>query len=338
MSTDSYKQQEKAESSPLPQEIEWVEMLRQTALFSQLDQSELYFIANHSDLVTYAPQELIYREASPATALYMVLTGSPEVYDSENRLIAQIEVGDIFGELELFSGEKYASTVMAGKDMCKILSFPKKNLEFADLMQKKPSLTAQILKSFLILLAQRTRKANELVKGRSPWVRELQNQVYIDKLSGIHNRAFFEEKLQEHFSKNLLFILAKPDNFKTINDNFGHEAGDKVIIFMARALAKFKNKDEILARFEGNAFTLLCPIRERFEAEDRAKTLKDYMENLSLKTILDDPDFRLSLSLGLGFAGIHASHPAELIERVSPLPLIGRAEGGSLILWPEDDV
>ena len=64
----------------------------------------------------------------------------------------------------------------------------------------------------------------------------MKNQVMKDALTGLFNRTFLEENfpsILESYGKPVSMVMIKPDRFKDINDNFGHDTGDKVLRYMA---------------------------------------------------------------------------------------------------------
>lgn len=91
----------------------------------------------------------------------------------------------------------------------------------------------------------------------------LENQATTDSLTGICNRRKFLELLQtkiqetERYSMPLALIFFDIDHFKTINDTFGHETGDKVLQELAGIVTGMIRQTDIFARFGGEEFVIL---------------------------------------------------------------------------------
>ena len=155
---------------------------------------------------------------------------------------------------------------------------------------------------------------NELLNIRSQTLADL---VITDELTGIANRvalkSFFEDK--EKFSptkKNLAVIFADIDYFKKINDTYGHLIGDEVLIQFAILLQDNIRNSDLLARWGGEEFVILCPFTELHKAKDLAEKLRLLTE----KTIFAQ-DIKITTSFGI----------AHLQKNESPSEFLNRADG-----------
>jgi diguanylate cyclase (GGDEF)-like protein len=86
-----------------------------------------------------------------------------------------------------------------------------------------------------------------------------------DVLTGIFNRRFFSQKIQEEFVRSrrhnrpLSLIMIDIDHFKQVNDNYGHQVGDEALkAFSSRVLKRIR-KTDVLARYGGEEFACLLP-------------------------------------------------------------------------------
>ncbi len=120
-----------------------------------------------------------------------------------------------------------------------------------------------------------------------------------DKLTGLKNRRFFQEKLEEqlsnyeksasHFS---LFIL-DIDHFKKVNDTFGHQAGDEVLAQLAQLLINQARSLDIVARYGGEEFVVILPETNQDEAKVIAEQLRQAVEEAEWQT------GRITVSVGI---------------------------------------
>ncbi|HEX5710036.1 MAG TPA: GGDEF domain-containing protein, partial [Sulfuricurvum sp.] len=94
---------------------------------------------------------------------------------------------------------------------------------------------------------------------------ELEHIATIDKLTGICNRHKFEElflleaERSRRFSLPLSMIIIDIDHFKSVNDTYGHDAGDEVLKYLVRIINENIRKIDIFARWGGEEFLVLCP-------------------------------------------------------------------------------
>lgn len=292
-------------------------------------------MARASELRVLRAGEIIFSPGEGADRLYVVRRGTVVVRSEDGAVLAEFLAPDSFGELEFLTGDSRNATATA-EDDSELIAFPASGIPLEQALSRRSYLAARILRSFLLVVAARTRRANALVAENSPWVRELRKQVYGDKLTGLLNKAYLEENLGRLLTPPLALIMMKPDNFKEINDRFGHEAGDAVLVHMAGELERHVGKDGIAVRYMGNELAVVYPGLDRAAAAEAARTIQTHLSSLDLGRHTSDAAIRLSMSLGVALYGEHGSDAESLIRACAGLPLVGRERGGSLILFPED--
>jgi diguanylate cyclase (GGDEF)-like protein len=122
-------------------------------------------------------------------------------------------------------------------------------------------------------------RSAELAKAN----RELEEASLCDPLTGIHNRRFFRSMItadasqvvrayrgSESYSRDhrdLIFFLIDIDHFKKVNDEYGHDAGDQVLIQVAQRLKRVVRESDFLIRWGGEEFLLVFRAAERNDAE-----------------------------------------------------------------------
>jgi len=312
-------------------------LLQKTSFFSGWTDKELDEIIIHSQSADFEDAEAIFTPEETGSRLYLLLNGSVEVVSSDKKnILAEFVAGELFGEIALLTGKPHDAFAFAHKQ-ARLLEFPQGGMPLETLFGNKPHILAHLFQSLLIFTSQRTRAANLLIKENSPVVRELRNQVYSDKLSGLFNRTYLEESFSEFCKEPFALIMMKPDNFKLINDNFGHEAGDTALIFIAGYLKKTFSENTILVRYEGNEFAVLTHVyAQRDAARAFAEKIKTELEHLDLSHIFNGEKIFLSMSLGVVLFPEHGKIYTDIVTRCSGIPLTGRQRGGSMILFPED--
>lgn len=105
-----------------------------------------------------------------------------------------------------------------------------------------------------------------------------------DPLTGLANRIAYDERLMTEFTRwqryqtPLSLVICDIDNFKNINDTFGHKAGDKTLKIIAQLLTQNCRQSDFLSRFGGEEFTIVLPNTNKAEAMNFANKLRIIIE------------------------------------------------------------
>lgn len=109
-------------------------------------------------------------------------------------------------------------------------------------------------------------------------------QALRDTLTGLPNRNAYNERLETELARwrryhsPLSLIIWDIDHFKSINDNYGHKAGDKVLLLIAKQLSEHSRATDFLSRFGGEEFTMLLPSTDGKSALILANQLRQTIE------------------------------------------------------------
>jgi diguanylate cyclase (GGDEF)-like protein len=108
----------------------------------------------------------------------------------------------------------------------------------------------------------------------------IKQQALTDALTGLANRRFFDQRMEEEIRRSVRYrhsfalMIADLDNFKEINDTFGHPAGDSILQQVANLLHRTLNDTDFLARYGGDEFALILPESDLSGVESLARRLK----------------------------------------------------------------
>jgi diguanylate cyclase (GGDEF)-like protein len=147
-------------------------------------------------------------------------------------------------------------------------------------------------------------------------VRQLEEMATTDGLTGcLNKRAFLdqmEQKLMaaQRFGRKLSVIVTDLDHFKTVNDTYGHAAGDRVLKELGRVLKRVKRETDLVARFGGEEFCVLCEETDARGAQLLAERVRQELESTELLTELGP--LKVTASLGVATFPDHASTAADL--------------------------
>ncbi|MDO6685781.1 MULTISPECIES: GGDEF domain-containing protein [unclassified Agarivorans] len=134
-------------------------------------------------------------------------------------------------------------------------------------------------------------------------VDELKHSASNDQLTGVLNRRGLLDSVEEHplTGENHYLFVFDIDNFKQINDRYGHNNGDEVLRFFARQLSAAIRSQDIFARWGGEEFVLLSQHPHEVDAFNFAERLREliYRQDFLLSNQGKQQHIKLSMSIGL---------------------------------------
>ena len=147
--------------------------------------------------------------------------------------------------------------------------------------------------------------------------KKIKQLVYHDSLTGLPNRTSVTEALNAHIKENtgqgLAVMLMDLNRFKMVNDSYGHQAGDALLIHVAKSVRRSLRSTDLLARFGGDEFLLLS----RVKSEEEAIALSERILS-SLNGMFRDGngvELAVKASLGISLYPDHSDTPEELIKK-----------------------
>lgn len=134
-------------------------------------------------------------------------------------------------------------------------------------------------------------------------VRMLAQRAQIDGLTGLWNRAFFDRRWGEEYSRSvrsghpLSLALVDVDHFKSINDTFGHPAGDAVLMGLAKLLIRELRSSDVACRYGGEEFVIIMPDTPPDAAHQTCERLRVALEAVVWPR---HPERKVTMSIGVG--------------------------------------
>ncbi len=189
---------------------------------------------------------------------------------------------------------------LAGYPLGMISILPKNNDEYND--EKM-----ELLSTVSNILAMSLKNAQEYHK--------LKEMAVKDGLTGILNRKGFQGFIQKEFHsatryhKPLSLIMIDVDNFKKINDSFGHQAGDVVLRELSECLIGSTRQSDIVSRYGGDEFVILLPNTDIKQAEMLLKRVLSDVGNHVFEW--ESKKLSITISCGISTAGELKNHETE---------------------------
>jgi len=135
---------------------------------------------------------------------------------------------------------------------------------------------------------------------------QLSELAFVDSLTGAYTRRFFDKhaKLEieraKRYAHPIALILMDLDHFKSVNDRYGHLAGDKVLISVANICHDVIRENDIFCRYGGEEFMLLLPETDVASAKSLAERIRVLIE----ATEITFNNKKIHITISLGYTGV----------------------------------
>ena len=203
-------------------------------------------------------QQLL-RRGEQNLRVYIVVSGRLRVeLDGAGSPLAYINQGETVGELSLLAGSAATATVVA-EEPTQLLVLNEET--FWWLAESSHEFSVGLL----VRLAKRLRTNNEAVQENIALRLQFEQAALSDPLTGFRNRRWLDQTLSRivqrhlHAAEPLCLAMMDIDHFKQINDNYGHAAGDDVLLQIGRLVRANLRPEDSAARIGGEEFVLILP-------------------------------------------------------------------------------
>lgn len=143
------------------------------------------------------------------------------------------------------------------------------------------------------------------ISERKDFEEKINNMAFYDSLTGLPNRALFEKILRKSLEESLKYNLKGAvlfldlDNFKTVNDTYGHFMGDDLLKNVAEILKSFEKDKTTISRFGGDEFVIM--IHDVKNDEEVSKIALEIVKSLSRTWLIGGKEFYSTVSVGIAF-------------------------------------
>jgi diguanylate cyclase (GGDEF)-like protein len=186
-------------------------------------------------------------------------------------------------------------------------------------------------------LAKRFADAAALALDNAQIRARLEHQAQTDPLTGLYNHRYFHERLRAELTTAsrshdaVSVLMLDIDDFKRVNDVYGHGAGDEILRALARTLRGCVRVGDVVCRLGGEEFAIVMTSRGPENAERLARRLVDRVAEEAF-----DPAGRITVSVGLARGPEHAMNPRELIACAEAAMMTAKARGKNQIVVYDD--
>jgi diguanylate cyclase (GGDEF)-like protein len=172
---------------------------------------------------------------------------------------------------------------------------------------------------------------NAQVKAR------LEHLAQTDSLTGLYNHRFFHERLRAELTRAsrshdpVAVLMFDLDDFKRVNDVYGHGAGDQLLIQLARSVCETVRGSDVVCRIGGEEFGVIMPSCDAGDALGLATRLTETLAEIDF-----EPAGHITISVGVAQGPQHAANPRELAACAEAAMMTAKARGKSqIVLYDE---
>ncbi len=318
-------------------------ILKSIGILSSLPPKELELLYSYMNTEVYRKGQTLFNEGDAGEIMYIVLSGSVSISvntpDGKVLEIAEITAGNFFGEMSIFDSTARSATCSPKCDT-KVLSL--KAGDFYEFIKNNPMAGSNIMHRMLNITTLRLLTTGALLSDMVTWGEQARARAITDDFTGLYNRRFLDEALEDRFAEakgdghSLSVIMIDLDNFGTLNNEYGQEMGDKVILAVVSIFKKLFRKEDILARYGGDEFIFLLPVMTGEEALSICSELVREVRKINLLKNLGGSLKDVTTSIGIACFPDHADSASELSERADQALYKAKEAGRDrAVLWTD---
>jgi diguanylate cyclase (GGDEF)-like protein len=241
---------------------------------------------------------------SPGTEnhyLYVIISGRFGIRlgpDDEEIPLTAAEPGECVGEMSFFDSRLPSTQVFASEDSL-VLQIEQ------EILWRMVSISHEIARNLLYIMSERVRYSNLVLADSFEMQRMYRHFATIDALTGLHNRGWLDDMFEREIRRSerdglvACLLMIDVDHFKKINDEFGHLAGDRVLVAVAENIRKPLRPNDLVARYGGEEFSVLLPETTQQNAVAIAERLRARISAIDPGKIDDQQLAGVSVSIGV---------------------------------------
>lgn len=273
-------------------------LIEQNALFSGMDIENCVYMLDRSFLSNLDVGNRLLQPDTQNYHLHLILDGALSVYlvSQETDEHMTLHAGECVGEVSLIDG-KYPSAIVIASEPTRILSIP------YDTVWSLVNNIPEVAGNLLAILASRLRNGNKTMVDSQHLRKQLEQQAYVDALTGVYNRRWMEKAFPRTLHRCIrnkqpfVVMIVDIDHFKKVNDTYGHLVGDVALKAVAKCMAENMRPHDLLVRYGGEEFAMLLTEADLDSTKIIAERLLTRISEVEI--CANDISFHMTISIGI---------------------------------------
>jgi diguanylate cyclase (GGDEF)-like protein len=235
-------------------------------------------VASGCTVRNLVPHEALLQVGQDNDTMYVLLSGCVHVQvPGADQPHLRLGPGECVGELSLIDGQRVSADVVADEPTA-VLGFDREQLWWL------VDSSADFARNLFRILAGRVRYDDVALGEAKRLQSQFERVATVDGLTGLRNRRWLDDMFPrlldraERTNRPASLLLIDVDHFKSLNDEYGHVAGDGVLSRVAAKLAGGLRPQDLLARYGGDEFAALLPEADAVSARSIADRLRQTIE------------------------------------------------------------
>ncbi|MDR1899213.1 MAG: GGDEF domain-containing protein [Treponema sp.] len=295
-------------------------VLIKSPLFSNMSELEFNAVTAFLERLRVRKGATVFKEGDQGEDMFILLSGSLSAFktqsDGTQRLMFDIKPGSFFGEMSIVAGETRSATITAREDASVMVL---QGIDFYRIVYEHPMIGIKMLKAICEVqnqwYEQNAQKHGDLTR----WGENARRRAITDELTGLYNRRFLEEAVQDRFEqgsvglRKMSLLMMDLDKVHAINEAHGPQAGDAVIKSVADIVRGCIRSGDIAARLSGDEFAVLLPDTDEGDARALAEKIREAVMKQTVQVprtpgAAEKVPIATRTSIGVAVAPIHAKN------------------------------